>query len=92
MIAPGDFIFYSGPLFPQWKGQLLIASFTLPGVVRVRIDGEKAVEEARYPLDNRIREIQETPGGTIWLLEDGPAPESGHLLKLVPPKAPSDAN
>jgi len=84
VIAPGDFIFYSGPLFPQWKGQLLIASFTLPGVVRVRIDGEKAVEEARYPLDNRIREIEQSGDGTIWLLEDGPAGTSGHLLKLTP--------
>lgn len=84
VIAPGDFIFYSGALFPQWKGQVLIASFTVPGVVRVRIDGEKAVEEARYPLDNRIREIEQGADGTIWLLEDGPADASGHLLKLTP--------
>ncbi|TCU61610.1 glucose/arabinose dehydrogenase [Novosphingobium sp. PhB57] len=84
VIAPGDFIFYKGPLFPQWKGQVLITSFTLPGLVRVSIKGEKATEEARYPMENRIREIEQGGDGTIWLLEDGPAGASGHLLKLTP--------
>ncbi|SFG30428.1 Glucose/arabinose dehydrogenase, beta-propeller fold [Novosphingobium sp. CF614] len=84
VIAPGDFIFYSGDRFPAWKGQALIASFAVPGLVRVRIDGAKGVEEARYPFDNRIREIEQGPDGTIWLLEDGAAPQSGHLLRLVP--------
>ena len=86
MIAPGDFIFYTGSEFPAWKDQALIASFSVPGLVRVSIDGSKGIEEARYPLDNRIREIDQGPDGAIWLLEDGPAPGSGHLLKLVPKK------
>jgi len=85
VIAPGDFIFYKGERYPGFHGKALIASFAVPGIVEVRIDGDKGIEEARYPLDNRIREIDEAPDGTIWLLEDGPAPESGHLLKLVPP-------
>ncbi len=84
VIAPGDFIFYTGDSFPQWKGRFVIASFSEPGLVTVRIDGEKAAEEARYPLDNRIREIQQGLDGSIWLLEDGPAPDSGHLLHLTP--------
>jgi glucose/arabinose dehydrogenase len=52
--------------------------------VRVRIDGEKAVEEARYPMDNRIRDIAQGPDGAIWLIEDGEGSNSGHLLKLDP--------
>lgn len=84
VIAPGDFIFYTGDRFPAWKGQALIASFAVPGVVRVRFDGEKIFEEARYTFDNRIREIRQEPDGAVWLLEDGPAPDSGHLLRLVP--------
>lgn len=84
VIAPGDFIFYTGDKFPAWKGQALIASFAIPGMVRIRIDGEKAFEQARYPLANRIREIRQGPDGAVWLLEDGPAPGSGHLLRLVP--------
>lgn len=85
VIAPGDFIFYDGDLFPAWKGQAIITGLVATGLVRVSIDGNKGTEEARYPLDNRIREIRQAPDGSIWLLEDGEGPDSGHLLRLTPP-------
>lgn len=84
VIAPGDFIFYSAERFPQWKGQALITGLVATGLVRVRIDGEKAVEEARYPMENRIRDIVQDGAGMIWLIEDGEVPGSGRLLKLAP--------
>ncbi|MGF7152741.1 PQQ-dependent sugar dehydrogenase [Novosphingobium gossypii] len=84
VIAPGDFIFYTGDAFPAWKGQALITGLVATGLVRVSITGEKAREEARYPLENRIREIRQGPDGAVWLLEDGKGAESGHLLRLVP--------
>ena len=80
VIAPGDFIFYSGKMWPEWKGQALIAGMGYPGLVRVKIDGEKAREEARYPLGHRIREIREAPDGSLLLLEDG---KGGRLLQLT---------
>jgi glucose/arabinose dehydrogenase len=80
VIAPGDFIFYSGKLWPEWKGQALIAGMGSGGLVRVRIDGEKATEQARYPLGNRIRDITEAPDGSLYILEDGPG---GRLLRLT---------
>ena len=79
VIAPGDFIFYSGKMWPEWKGQALIAALGTEGLVRVRIDGEKAVEEARYLLGKRIREIREAPDGSLYVLEDG---KGGRLLRL----------
>lgn len=84
VIAPGDFIFYTGDKFPAWKGQALITGLVATGLVRVSINGEKATEEARYPMDNRIRDISQGPDGTIWLIEDGEGPGSGHLLHLTP--------
>ena len=94
VIAPGDFVIYRGEKYAGWQGKALIASFSEPGIVAVSLDANgspasgnptaTAREEARYPLDNRIREIEQDQDGTIWLLEDGPAPESGRLLKLVP--------
>jgi glucose/arabinose dehydrogenase len=42
VIAPGDFIFYRGKVFPQWRGQAVIAAMAPAAVVRVAIDGEKA--------------------------------------------------
>ena len=79
VIAPGDFIFYSGKLWPEWKGQALIAGMGFQGLVRVRIDGARGVEQARYPLGQRIREIREASDGALLLLEDGPG---GRLLRL----------
>ena len=79
VIAPGDFIFYSGKMWGEWKGQALIAGLKTLGLVRVRIDGEKAIEQARYPLGKRIREIREAGDGSLYVLEDGPG---GRLLRL----------
>lgn len=79
VIAPGDFIFHSGKMWPEWKGQALIAALGAQGLVRVRIDGDKASEQARYPLGNRIREIVEAPDGALLVLEDR---SGGRLLRL----------
>ena len=79
VIAPGDFIFYSGKLWPEWKGQALIAGLGYPGLIRVKIDGARGAEQARYPLGKRIREVREAPDGSLLLLEDG---AGGRLLRL----------
>ena len=79
VIAPGGMIFYSGKLWPEWQGQVLIAGLGSGGLVRVRIDGDKAVEEARYPLGNRIRAVAQAQDGALLVLEDGP---DGRLRRL----------
>lgn len=82
VIAPGDFIFYSGDLFPQWKGAAVIAAMKPAGLVIVQTEGgETAQEIARYPFDKRIREVVQGPDGAIWLLEDK---AGGRLLELRP--------
>jgi glucose/arabinose dehydrogenase len=79
VIAPGGMIFYTGKMWPEWQGQVLIAGLGSGGLVRVRIDGDKASEEARYPLGNRIRAVAQAPDGALLVLEDGPG---GRLLRL----------
>lgn len=81
VIAPGDMIFYTGAAFPQWNGQVLIAALGAGGIVRVAIDGEKAREVERIDLGNRIREIEQAPDGSIYVLEDG---EGGRLRHITP--------
>jgi aldose sugar dehydrogenase len=84
VIAPGDFIFYSGAVCPEWQGEAVIAAMKPAGIVRVAIDGKTAREVARYPTEHRIREIEQGPDGGIWLLEDGKESGASRLLKLVP--------
>ena len=86
VIAPGNMIFYTGKMFPEWRGQALIAGLAKnTGVVRVAVEGESAREVARHPMDKRIREIEQAPDGAIWLLEDG---KDARMLRLSkPPKA-----
>ncbi|MXP25874.1 PQQ-dependent sugar dehydrogenase [Altererythrobacter indicus] len=82
VIAPGDFIFYSGKLWPEWKGQVLIANLKTTSISRVSVaNPEKAEEIARYSFDNRLRDIAEAGDGTLWVIEDG---KSAKLLHLTP--------
>ena len=81
VIAPGDFTFYSGKLWPEWKGHAIVGGMKPTVLVRVAIDGESAREVGRYPMDERIREVVEGPDGALWLLEDG---KGGRLLELRP--------
>lgn len=84
VIAPGNFIFYRGDAFPAWRGQAIIAAMEPAGLVRVAIEGTKATEIARTPLDHRIRDVVEREDGSLWLLEDGKESGAGRLLRLSP--------
>jgi glucose/arabinose dehydrogenase len=81
VIAPGDFLFYRGAMFPQWQGQALIPGLSVKSLVRVSINGERGREEARHPFPERLRDIAEAPDGSLLMIEDG---ERGRLLRLTP--------
>jgi glucose/arabinose dehydrogenase len=74
-------MFYSGDLFPQWKGNAFIAGLSSETLVRVSIDGDSAEEAERFDMKKRIRAVKQGPNGSIWLLEDR---KGGRLLKLTP--------
>jgi glucose/arabinose dehydrogenase len=81
VIAPSGMIFYSGNVFADWKGDILITGLQSHGIVRVRTAGETAKEVQRVDLGTRIREIEQGPDGALWVLTDGKA---GELRKLTP--------
>ncbi len=81
VISPGDFIIYSGPMFPAWRGDVLVAGLSSKALIHVDIDGTNARETERWDMGNRIREVEQGPDGSVYLLEDGPG---GRLLKLTP--------
>jgi aldose sugar dehydrogenase len=81
VIAPGDFIFYSGKLWPEWRNQPLIAGLATMSIVRVSLDGETGTEKARYKFDKRLRDIIEAADGSLYVIEDGPGGRLLHLTK-----------
>ena len=82
VIAPGNLMFYKGSLFPQWKGSALISGLVSEGIIRVTFDGKGgATAVQRWTIGKRIRDIEEAPDGSLWILEDA---EPGGLYHLTP--------
>ena len=79
--APAGLIFYTGELFPRWKGSALLGGLRSQALIRIEINGDKAREVERFDMGKRIREVEQGPDGAIWLLEDR---QGGRLLKITP--------
>jgi aldose sugar dehydrogenase len=85
VIAPSGMFFYTGSLFPQWKGSLFIGGMVSTNIVRLDVQGEKVVGEERLlkDLKERIRDVEQGPDGAIYAITDS---VTGRILKLVPKK------
>ncbi len=82
VIAPSGAAFYTGDLFPQWKGQLFVGSLTPGALVRLKLEGGKVAEEVRYlPGVGRVRDVVQGPEGALYLLIDA---GDGKLLRVTP--------
>ncbi|UZH55472.1 PQQ-dependent sugar dehydrogenase [Salinimicrobium tongyeongense] len=82
-ISPSGMIFYDGDLFPEWKDSMMIGGLTAAGIVRVNVNGDKAQEVERIPLTTRVRDVEQGPDGSIWVLTDE---DNGKVLQLKPLK------
>ena len=82
-IAPSALAIYRGQPFKQWNGDLLSAALAAKAVYRVRLDGNRVVQQEKLfaELDARIRSVNVGPDGFIYLLTDG---KTGRLLRVVP--------
>lgn len=83
-ISPGGLMVYSGKRWPQWRGDVFIGALSGQALIRVDVNGVNATKGDQWPMGTRIREVEEGPDGSIWLLEDGVRGGSGKLLKLTP--------
>lgn len=73
--------FYNSARFPQWKNALFIGALKEKSVIRLRVNGEKVVEEQRLLQDRgeRIRDVRQGPDGYLYVLTDE---SNGKLLKV----------
>ncbi|MDQ7858219.1 MAG: PQQ-dependent sugar dehydrogenase [Armatimonadota bacterium] len=83
VIAPSGAVFYTGEVFPDWRGSLFIGGLVSRVLVRLAIDGTRVAREERYLADvgERIRNVRQGPEGFLYLLTDNPA---GRILRVRP--------
>jgi glucose/arabinose dehydrogenase len=82
-IAPSGAAFYTGTLFPAWRGNLLVGGLAAQQLSRLVLEGERIVAEERLLVDlgARIRDVRMGPDGAVWVLTDH---TDGRILRLVP--------
>lgn len=81
VISPAGLIFYNGDLFKSWRGNALMGGLSARALIRIEFDGLTAREAERIPMGARIREVEQAPDGSVWVLTDG---RSGELVRLQP--------
>lgn len=74
---------YEGDRFPRWRGQLLAGALRGQALIRVKMDGEKFVEDEFMLRGHvgRVRDVRVGADGYVYLVIDAP---SGALLRLEP--------
>lgn len=70
VIAPSGMIFYSGAMFPEWEGNLLIGGLA-GALVRLVIEEGRVVGEERLLTDvGRVRDVELAADGSVLILID----------------------
>ena len=84
-IAPSGMAFYTGDLFPKWRGNLFVGALAGQTLVRLEINGEKVGAEDRLlqNLRERIRDVRQGPDGALYIATDN---SNGRILRVSPGK------
>ena len=82
-------LFYTGDAFPDWRGDMIVASLRGEQLVRLTLDGQQVVrEETLIHGIGRIRDVRQGPEGIIYLAMDGDARgfdgDPTPILRLIP--------
>jgi aldose sugar dehydrogenase len=83
VIAPGNLMFYnSTKMFPQWNGSGFIGGMGTTSLNRIVFDGKGGAKPAeRWNVGKRIRDVEQGPDGSLWMLEDA---NPGALIHVTP--------
>ena len=81
-IATSGLAFYTGNLFPDWKGNAFVGGLAGTRVERLVFGGDDVVAHEALLMDEgkRIRDVRSGPDGALWLLTD----DTGEVLRIVP--------
>ncbi len=93
VIAPSGLAFYTGNLFPEWRGSMFVGGLRARMLDRLKIQNDKVVAEEALlaELGARIRDVRVGPDGAVYVLTDsgsaGISPDTpleSKLVKLTP--------
>ena len=82
-IAPSGLLWYSGTLFPEWTGDIFIATLYKRHLLRLELDDNKVTGEEKL-LNNkigRVRHVAQGPRGALYVITDA---DRGGLYRLTP--------
>jgi glucose/arabinose dehydrogenase len=84
-IAPSGMAFYTGSLFPNWRGSLFVGALAGQMLVRLELNGETVGKEERLlqNLRERNRDVRQGPDGELYLATDN---NNGRILRVSPGK------
>ena len=79
--APSGMAFLTSDRYPEWKGQLFIATLRGQALVRLKLSGREVVEQQRLVtgLVDRIRDVRQGPDGWLYILTAG---ENGRIIRV----------
>jgi glucose/arabinose dehydrogenase len=81
VLAPGNLMFYSGAMFPKWKGSAFAGGLISRALHRIEVHGAIATPAEHWGVGFRVRDVEQAPDGALWLIEDDHA---GGLYRLTP--------
>ena len=79
--APSGLAFYSGEIYPRWKGNLFSGALKFRQIRRIVLDGDRVVGEEKLTIGQRVRDVRQGPDGYLYVLTDE---DDGALLRILP--------
>lgn len=75
--------FYSGELFPHWRGDLFVAALGAKRLLRLLVSDGRVVAEEPLLLERceRMSSVNEGPDGALYVLTDE---DAGRILRIEP--------
>jgi aldose sugar dehydrogenase len=82
-IATSSLAFYTGDLFPEWKGNILVGALKFMQVQRLVMRNGKVVahEVLADDIGERVRDVKQGPDGAVYLVTDD---TNGRIVRMSP--------
>lgn len=79
-IAPSGMMFYSGKLWPAWRGHAFVGSLKFDYISRLAGQNMTEVEQIKGDQTERVRDVVEAPDGSVWFISVG----QGAIYRMTP--------